>query len=427
MTAVMTSRIPAAASSGVQAARGEPQFPKVAVVTETWPPEINGVALTLSRLVNGLRETGYAVEVVRPRQAGDRPLSGTSGPAAEEHTVPGVPLPGYPGLRAGLPVRRRLLRHWKRARPGVVHIATEGPLGHAALSAARRLGIPVSSAFHTRFDGYMGYYGMAWARPLALAFLRRFHNRCDCTLVPTRALASELESSGFRGIRVLERGVDTGLFSPARRSWSLRDEWEGGVDAPVLISVGRLAPEKAPEDVIRAWEAVRARLPRARLVMVGDGPSRAALEARHPEVIFTGMRTGADLAAHYASADLFVFASRSETFGNVVIEAMASGLPVLAFDEAAAREHLREGENGVRVPLSGNPADDSEAFAAAALDLAERRCRDRLAWRVMGQAARQRAEGLDWERIVGRFGARLTELGRIGGGEGQHASAATGR
>ncbi|WP_018870883.1 MULTISPECIES: glycosyltransferase family 1 protein [unclassified Thioalkalivibrio] len=397
--------------------------PRVAVVTETWPPEINGVALTLHRLVEGVRECGWQAEVVRPRQAVDRARGPQPVAEEDEYRVPGLPLPGYPGLRMGLPVRQRLLRRWSRLRPDVVHVATEGPLGHAAVSAARRLGIPVSSAFHTRFDGYARHYGMRWAEPLALAVLRRFHNRCHATQVPTRTLARELDSYGFHGVRVLARGVDSAMFHPGRRSWPLRQEWGGGVDAPVLMSVGRLAPEKSPEDVIRAWEAVRTRLPNARLVMVGDGPSRPALEARHPEVIFAGMRTGEDLAAHYASADLFVFASRSETFGNVVIEAMASGLPVLAFDRAAAREHLRDGENGARVPVTGHADRDSEAFAGVALRLAEKRRRDRLAWKGMGEAARLRAEGLDWSCIVAHFAAQLEELLAE---EGRHASAAAG-
>ncbi|WP_019584139.1 glycosyltransferase family 1 protein [Thioalkalivibrio sp. ALE16] len=373
----------------------------LALVTETWPPEVNGVAHTLARLVEGMRERGHRVQVARPRQPGEvaRPCGAGDESVACDHLLAGLPLPGYSGLRMGLPARRRLQALWSEDRPDAVYIATEGPLGHAALRAARRLGIPVASGFHTHFDGYARYYGVGWLTPLVRAVLRRFHNRCDVTLAPTGALAHTLAAQGFQRVRVMARGVDTRRFTPARRSSRLRQQWGAATATPVVLYVGRLAPEKNLALVVDAFRAIQAARPDARLVVVGDGPSRTELERANPDAIFTGQQVGQALAQHYASADLFLFPSTSETFGNVVIEAMASGLPVLAFDSAAAHEHVTSGVSGARVPLTGTASEDAAAFVGAAGALAQ----DPEAWREMGRQARAHARGLDWVEVVAEF------------------------
>lgn len=369
----------------------------LALVSETWPPEVNGVAHTVARLVEGMRARGHQVQVLRPRQpAADGQAEG-SGPADIE--LPGIPLPGYRGLRLGLPAARRLRAVWTQQPPDAVYIATEGPLGHSALRVARHLGIPVISGFHTHFDGYAGYYGVGALKPLVRALLRRFHNRCEVTLAPTSALAEELASQGFERVAVLARGVDTRRFTPARRSARLRLQWGAGAATPMVLYVGRLAPEKNLALVIQAFRAIQGCLPDARLVLVGDGPSRAALERDHPDLIFAGQQVGQPLAQHYASGDLFLFPSTSETFGNVVIEAMASGLPVLAFDTAAAHEHIQDSENGWRVALTGDPAADAAAFTTTAAELATKPER----WTAMGQQARKHALALDWIEVIARF------------------------
>ncbi|WP_017941295.1 MULTISPECIES: glycosyltransferase family 1 protein [unclassified Thioalkalivibrio] len=375
----------------------------LALVTETWPPEVNGVAHTLARLVEGMRDRGHRVQVFRPRQPGEA-LALRDDPDARDpgdRLLPGLPIPGYSGLRMGLPARRRLQGLWTENRPDAVYIATEGPLGHSALGAARRLGIPVIAGFHTHFDGYARYYGVGWLTPAVRSILRRFHNRCDVTLAPTQALAATLAAQGFERVRVMARGVDTRRFTPARRSSRLRRQWGAGTATPVVLYVGRLAPEKNLALVIEAFRALQPQLPEARLVLVGDGPSRAALERAHTDVIFTGQQVGQALAQHYASADLFLFPSTSETFGNVVIEAMASGLPVLAFDTAAAHEHVTTAVSGVRVPLTGEASVDAAAFAGAAAALAQ----DSEAWGEMGRNARAHARGLDWVEVVAGFEA----------------------
>src|SRR3954463_1261556 len=182
---------------------------RITIVTETWPPEINGVALTVQSLAQGLASLGHSIEVVRPRQ--DDEAAATI--AGLDHVaVPGAALPRYPGLKFGLPAHRRLHRRWKARRPDVLYVATEGPLGLTALGAARRLRIPVSTGFHTRFDDYARHYGFGFLTPIVYAYLRRFHNHADATLVPTAELAGFLDSNRFRNARLLRRAVDTQLF-----------------------------------------------------------------------------------------------------------------------------------------------------------------------------------------------------------------------
>ncbi|TVR62023.1 MAG: glycosyltransferase family 1 protein [Candidatus Competibacteraceae bacterium] len=371
---------------------------RISVVTETYPPDVNGVAMTVGRLVEGLRARGHAVQLIRPRQQrGDQPRRQDR---LDILPVSGFPIPFYRELRMGLPARRLLAEHWRRTAPDVVHIVTEGPLGGSALAAARHLGLRVFSGFHTNFHSYSRHYGVGLlARPI-IAYLRRFHNRTDCTLVPTEELATELRALGFVNLRVLARGVDIRLFHPERRDPALRRSWGAGPTDPVALYVGRLAAEKNLQVVLAAYQALRALQPTARLVLVGDGPLAARLRAHHPEIVFPGARTGADLAAHYASADLFLFPSLTETFGNVTLEAMASGLAVVAFDYAAAHQHIVHERSGLLAPR-GDPA----AFVAATRRLAE----DPALRQRLGPAARRAVIEFDWERIHGQLERWLLE------------------
>lgn len=362
---------------------------RIALVTETYPPEVNGVSLTVQRLAQGLRRRGHALQLVRPRQPTDTP--GASHQPQRELLVRGLPIPCYPHLRLGLPAGHTLQALWRVQRPDLVHIATEGPLGWSALRAARELGIAVTSDFRTNFQAYGAHYRLGWMRGAILAGLRRFHNRSGCTMVPTEALRRELLAAGFERMVVVARGVDTELFDPARRSERLRQHWGAAADERVVLYVGRLAAEKNLELLLHAFAAMRRIDPRLRLVLVGDGPLRDVLKRRCPEARFAGQRSGTDLAAHYASADLFLFPSLTETFGNVTPEAMASGLGVLAFDHAAAGQLIDHGRSG----WLAHHGDD-EAFVGLAQQLA----RDPVAARRAGQAARHSVLDLGWDGIL---------------------------
>jgi glycosyltransferase involved in cell wall biosynthesis len=355
--------------------------------------------MTVGRTVAALRERDCSVQLVRPRQTSDPKDCPHNG--VEQILVNGLPIPGYYGLRMGLPIKGRLLRMWSESRPDIVHIATEGPLGWSALSAATALNIPVVAGFHTNFHSYSRHYGIGWLQQGIHAYLRHFHNRARMTLVPTVALQAELASARYRNVEVMARGVDTRLFSPEKRRRDLRDAWGVGEDDIVVAYVGRIAPEKNLPLLVRAFEAIERVHPQAKLVLVGDGPASAALQASHPRLVFCGPRRGEDLAAHYASADLFLLPSQTETFGNVLLEAMASGLAVVGFDYAAAAEHVVQGENGCKAAFG---AEDD--FVALGVRLAEEPARIR----ALGRAARTTTLSLSWDNIFQRLEGHYRSL-----------------
>ena len=364
----------------------------IAFVTETFAPEVNGVAMTLGRLVDGLLDRGYRVNVFRPRQAveGQRRRNGHYA----EYLLAGTQVPMYPELRFGFPAVGRLQSVWREHRPDAIYVATEGPLGWSAVSAAEKLGIPTLSGFHTNFHTYSHHYRLRLLEPLIFRYLRTLHRRTGCTLVPTRALAQQLRDQGFGCVDVLPRGVDYRLFNPARRSDELRRQWGVEPGQLVCLYVGRIAAEKNIIAAVNAYRAVQRGKPDARLVLVGDGPLSVTLARDNPDFEFCGVRRGEDLARHFASGDLFLFPSQTETFGNVVTEAMASGLAVVAYDQAAAAEHIRDGDNGALAE------DDSEAsFIHRALELAQQSAQ----LRRIGQKAVDHAVSLSWEGIVERF------------------------
>lgn len=329
------------------------------IVTETYPPEINGVALTVQGLENGLRARGHQVEVVRPRQ------HSLERPEAHELLSRSAQIPRYPGMRFGFAAGRRLREHWCRQRPDAVYIATEGPLGLSALRAAARMRIPFVTGFHTRFDEYTRDYGVGFLQPLALAWMRRFHNRSDATLVPTCELADFLNAERFSNVVHLPRAVDTRRFDPANHSQVLRDAWGIAPDGLAVIYLGRIAAEKNLPLAVRAFRALQQRRRDARFIWVGDGPELATIQRENPDFIFCGTLRDETLAEHFASADLFLFPSHSETFGNVTIEAMASGVATVAFRYGAAKEHLRNGINGASIA-----SKNEQAFIDAACRLA---------------------------------------------------------
>lgn len=363
----------------------------IALVTETFPPEVNGVAMTNQRLVRGLLAKGHRITLIKPHRSDSLP------PENERqhiHEVFGIPIPNYAGLKLGLPYPGELEQLFEAVEPDLVHIATEGPLGFSALGASRRLGIPASSTFHTNFQDYCADYGAAFAARGMMAYLRWFHNACALTTVPDPSLIERLSKDGVERLEMLGRGADTQLFDPAKRSAQLRAEWGANDDCPVAIYVGRAAAEKDIPLTLEAWSQAREHCPSLKMVVVGDGPVRKKLERQWPDVHFVGMRFDEDLARHYASADYFVFGSTSETFGNVVIEAMASGLAVLTYDYAAGRQFIEDGKNGFLATLGNR-----EAFIRNAAHMV----RDPSCCEKQRKAARRTAEDYPWQATTDRF------------------------
>lgn len=375
---------------------------RIAVVTETWPPEVNGVAVTLAKLVQSLSQRNHDVQLIRPRQA--KSDSAIRDSNLEEVLMRGMPIPRYPELKLGLPSKKTLVKTWTLRRPDVVHIATEGPLGWSALQAAKVLKLPVTSDFRTNFQSYSKHYGVGWLRKPIVAYLRKFHNATACTMVPTKELKKTLSENGFLNLKVVSRGVDTSLFNTSKRDINLRNTWGANENTKVIISVGRMAPEKNLEQVLKTFEALKFMGDQLKLVMVGDGPLREQFMAKYPEIIFPGMLDQNELAKYYASADLFVFPSQTETFGNVTLEALASGIPVLAFDCAAARDWVQTSVNGWLVA-----EDNPDGFSLKAVEI----FKSPQMLQDVTISTRQQTVRLDWDQIAEQVETVLWDAIRI--------------
>ena len=323
---------------------------RILIVTDAWHPQVNGVVRTLTTVVSELRAMGHVVEVIGP----DRFRT--------------VPCPTYPDIALSLLPRRRLIRLIEAFKPEALHIATEGPLGLAARSWARRTRFRFTTAFHTRFAEYLKARTGIPVRPV-YALMRRFHGAGDGTMVATQSLRDELKSRGFRNIRPWSRGVDLDLFRPEpREAWDL--------PRPIFLYVGRVAVEKN----IGAFLDLD--LPGSKVV-VGGGPQLASLQKAHPAVTFTGPKFGADLARAYAGADVFVFPSLTDTFGLVILESLACGTPVAAFPVTGPKDVLANADG-----IVGAVSADLRQAALAALGADRAACRrhaERYSWRACAE------------------------------------------
>lgn len=372
----------------------------ICLVTETFPPEINGVAMTLSRLSRGLAKLGHIVTVIRPRQSSkETPLNDSS---IQQIQIPGCPIPGYDSLRFGLPLVGRLKRIIRDVKPDVLYIATEGPLGWAVHRASRELKLPIASGYHTNFQQYLKHYKLPFLEWMAMGYMRRFHNRSALTFVPSPDIKESLETRGFSGLELLGRGIDIELFNPNRRSSSLRMSWGVEGEEPVVLYVGRLAAEKNLQLLTKAFQTFKEMRPNARFVVVGDGPEKAKMEKDCPDALFTGSLVGEELAVHYASADIFFFTSLTETFGNVVTEALASGLVVGAFDYAAPALFIKNGINGWTV----DPELGQEGFLEMVRAVADQPEK----WDESREKARDRVMDCGWSNIASHFADKLESI-----------------
>lgn len=374
----------------------------VAFVTETYPPEHGGTAMVVGEFVRELTAHGHRVTLFRPRQ---RHETGARARDASIQTrwVTSLPFPFDSSLRFGVPPPGRFRRELARAKPDIVHVATQGPLGWAAAQAARDLGIPLSTSFHTNFHAFAPHYGLRWLTPLVEHYLSAFHRRADCTLVPSADVARQMRAWNVENTVLVARGVDQALFHPVRRTDELRRAWGAGSGTLVLLHVGRLAPEKNIPLAFATFDAVRARGIDARLVLAGDGPLRRRWERLRTDVHFAGQLDRHELGRYYASADLLLMPSLAETFGNVVLEALASGLAVVAFRRAAAAQLLANERGGRAVP-----EHDARAFVEAAVSLAldaelRRRC---------SREATELVRDMTWAAVGDRLSRTLLAVAR---------------
>jgi glycosyltransferase involved in cell wall biosynthesis len=332
---------------------------RVCIVTDAWRPQVNGVVRTLTETRRELMRMGHRVRLITPQ------LFAT------------LPCPTYPEIRLSLAPSRKLARLIDAFAPDALHIATEGPLGWAARRHALKRGIPFTTAYHTRFPEYIQ---ARFAIPLAWSYavMRRFHNRAARIMVPTDVVRRDLEAAGFRNVVMWSRGVDVGIFNPSPGGDNPRDFLKE--TRPIFLYVGRVAVEKNVEAFLRLD------LPGTKWV-VGEGPALAELKRKYPEAYFAGVFPQGELARYYAAADVFVFPSRTDTFGLVLLEALACGLPVAAYPVTGPVDVI--GDSG-----AGALDDDLRAACLRALDIPRERARAHALNFSWAEAARQFAEHL---------------------------------
>jgi glycosyltransferase involved in cell wall biosynthesis len=381
---------------------------RVTIVTETYFPQVNGVSRTLGELVRYLRGCGDAVQVIHPDYGHPAEAGGGSLP------VRSIVLPFYKELHLPRPPFRLVHRAIASFGPDVLHIATEATLGFSVLRHALRRRLNVVTSFHTNFDQYTGHYGVGWTRGIIWRYLRWFHNQTLETYVPSEATIRELVPLGFQRLVLWKRGVDSTLFRPDRPGrFEIRRALGWGPEDLVIGYVSRIAPEKNVDYLADALATVASQRPGVRVLLVGDGPSRAVLERRIGSFArFVGYRKGEDLADYYTAADIFAFPSRTETFGNVVLEAMASGLPVVGVRAGGVGETVQSGTTGILVDPSDPPARMADALLSL-IDRPDERHR-------MAEAARRYAMSQSWDAIMGGLRARYQQL--IGEQPSRHAA-----
>ncbi len=376
---------------------------KITIVTETWSPEINGVANSLLQLCKGLQTLGHRIQLIRPIQK----TICADFQAEQECLVWAKSIPKYADMQFGMPQYVKVSKAIECFAPDVVHIVTEGPLGLTALYAAQAYQIPVSSGFHSTFHDFSRFFDLALLVKPIESYLRWFHNHTVLTCVPSQTTLNQLKAFGVTCPLVeVGRGVDTTRFHPEHRSEQLRQCWQADSNTSVLLYVGRLSPEKEVDVLIQSYLNIKKQQSRKlKMVIVGDGPDRKRLTemANGSDVIFTGSLTGKSLAQAYASADVFVFASQIETFGNVVLEAMSSGLPVVAYNYASPQRYIKQGITGWLSPF-GQVAH----FMQTIIQLPEQKV-----LRCMGTQARQDIESVGWQYPVKQFEQALYHVANI--------------
>lgn len=373
---------------------------RVAVITGSYNYIADGVALTLNRMVGFLEARGVEVLVFAP--VGARPAFEHRG---EVVPVPSIAAPGRGEYRAALGLPRAPRERLIAFQPDILHIATPDLLGHAAQALGHRMGWTIVGSYHTRYETYLRYYGLGALTGVLKGLIKRFYAGCREIFVPSESMADTLRADGVSGaIRLWPRGIDTVRFSPGRRSQAWRMARGIGADEVVVAFVGRLVKEKRVASVAAVFRRLRARGIAHRAMFVGDGPERAWLERETPGAFFEGFLVGDDLPIAVASADVFLFPSDTETFGNVTLEAMACGLPAVCVDATGSRSLVEDGVTGYLAPVG-----DEEAMSAAVSALVT----DSALRRRMGEAGRDRSLGFSWDKAMGGLLARYEAMASI--------------
>lgn len=386
---------------------------RIALFSGAYNHIADGVSRTLNRLVGHLLETGFDVRVFAPTVATPQVRHvGTLVP------VPSLALPGRPDYRFSLGITPSIRRELDAFRPDLYHIATPDFLGFQALRRGRRLGIPVVASYHTHFASYLRYYRLSMLEPIVWRYLRWFYGKCEHVYVPSKSMVDVLEENGIsRGVKLWERGVETDVFAPEQRSLEWRRSLGFGDDDVVISYVSRLVWEKGLRRMADVLHRLEKRGARFRTLIVGDGPARDELQSLLPDAVFTGYLEGEALATAYASSDVFLFPSDTETFGNATLEAMSCGVPTVCARATGSRTLVDEGRTGFLVPT-----EDADAFADRLHELvadADKRA-------DFGRSARLAAQHYDWDAVMDRLVGYYSEL--FGTADdmhaGPHASAA---
>ena len=358
---------------------------KVVYFTESLYPLVDGVSRTLARLFGTLEQQHVDFRIFSPFL----PPPDVSW-ASRVEEVRYLRFPPYPDYRVTLPFVARARAVLRAFSPDLVHVVSPTPMAFRAQGLARELGVPVVASFHTHFVSYFRYYGVAPLEEFGWTLLRRFYRDCARVYAPSPSIVRELGEHGIRNVELWSRGIDVSGFSPGHRSAELRDAAGADPDTPILLMVSRLVKEKDLLDLRGIDLALQARGLRYRLVLVGDGPLRERLQRDLPDAFFAGHQSGAALARWYASADVFIFPSTTETLGNVVLEALASGLPAVVVDRGGPQDLIEHGTNGY-VARSNDVLDIARYLEPLLSDSQLRR--------RMGAAARASAGSRDWEEI----------------------------
>ena len=401
------------APEGVRSPRAVPK--RIALFTGAYNHIADGVSLTLNRLVDYLERHGTSVRVFAPTV--EEPVvnhTGTLVPA------PSIPAPGRPEYRLTLGLSRSVREELRRFGPTLFHIATPDVLGYQALRFARKLDVPTVASYHTHFSSYLKYYKLGLFEGFLWSYLRHFYAQCEQVYVPSPSMVAVLRENGIdRGLRLWERGVDMERFNPDRRSMMWRQALGIEEDDVLITFVGRLVWEKGLRIFADVLEGLAARGIRYRSMIVGEGPARADLERRLPQTIFTGHLGGEALPRAYASSDVFLFPSDTETFGNVTLEAMASGTPAVVADATGSNALVDHGATGF-LAAPGRPT--------AFLDCTQRLVEDAALRYQMGCQAVEHARHYEWNAVLSRLAGYYDEALRPRtplplGGDGFHSAA----